>query len=214
MNFHSGLGDAEVKPSVPPSAERPSDSPLLARARAGDAEAFCTLIRDSEARLLNQALGLCRDSSLAEDLVQETLVEAWKSLQRFDGSCRFSTWLYAILLHRHLKALRRARVRPFFCLSTEARDEALRTLHALGGTPEDAAVRQDRADGLRRCVQALPEKHRCVVQLRFYTDASLEEIAASLGISLGTVKSRLFHALEKLRAMNLSELGGESGDRS
>ena len=188
-----------------------SDDPfLLAAARLGDAGAFCALIRGHEPRLLNQAIGLCHNKSLSEDLVQETLVEAWKSLARFDGSCRLSTWLYAILLNRHRKALRHARIRPFFCLGAEARDEALRTLHALDGTPEDAAVRQEGVAMLQSRVNALPGKHREVIQLRFFSEASLEEIAAALGISLGTVKSRLFNALEKLRKMNLSAECGES----
>jgi DNA-directed RNA polymerase specialized sigma24 family protein len=65
-------------------------------------------------RLLSRAMALCGDQSLAEDLVQETLEEAWKGRTRFDGSCRLSTWLHAILLRRHQKALRYARLRPFF----------------------------------------------------------------------------------------------------
>ena len=85
---------------------------LLTRARAGDTTAFCCLAAEFERRLLQQACGLTHDPSAAEDLVAETLVEAWRSLGRYDGSCRFSTWLYAILLHRFQKALRRARSRP------------------------------------------------------------------------------------------------------
>ena len=85
---------------------------LLARARAGDAPAFCRLIEPLQARLLRQAVALAGDVSAAEDLVSETLVEAWKSLPRYDETCRFSTWLYAILLHRHQKSARRARSRP------------------------------------------------------------------------------------------------------
>ena len=74
---------------------------LLARARAGEGQAFCQLAAQHEARLFQQACGLIHDSSAAEDLVSETLVEAWRSLPRFNGSCRFSTWLFSILLHRY-----------------------------------------------------------------------------------------------------------------
>ena len=81
---------------------------LLSRARAGETRAFCLLIEPLQARLLRQAAALAGDLSLAEDLVSETLVEAWKSLPRYDQTCRFSTWLYAILLHRHRKSIRRA----------------------------------------------------------------------------------------------------------
>ena len=93
-------------------AETTAPGELLRRARAGDAPAFCRLTEPLQARLLRQAAALAGDPSVAEDLVSETLVEAWRSLQRYDESCRFSTWLYAILLHRHQKSVRRARSRP------------------------------------------------------------------------------------------------------
>lgn len=181
----------------------PATDPSLPAAQQGDAKAFCVLIAPHEPRLLAQALRLCRNATQAEDLVQETLVEAWKSLRRFDGSCRLETWLYAILLHRHQKALRYARVRPFFCLDAESRDRALEQLQALGGSPAECADAMDDSERIRRCLADLPPKYREVISLRFFADAPLEEIAAALGCSLGTVKSRLFYALEKLRKMNL-----------
>ena len=67
--------------------------------------------------------------------------------------------------------------------------------------PDEAAQRREQAALVRRCVEALPPKHQQVVHLRFYVDDSLEGIAAALGCSVGTVKSRLFHALNKLRGM-------------
>ena len=97
------------------TADRPEiagSADLLTRARAGESSAFCRLAAEHEGRLLQQACGLTHDPSAAEDLVAETLVEAWRSLSRYDGTCRFSTWLFSILLHRHQKALRRARSRP------------------------------------------------------------------------------------------------------
>lgn len=81
-----------------PSAEQVD---LLARARAGDAEAFGGLAKAHETRLYRQAFALCGEAFTAEDLTVETLVEAWKSLGRYTGACRLSTWLYAILLHRY-----------------------------------------------------------------------------------------------------------------
>jgi DNA-directed RNA polymerase specialized sigma24 family protein len=100
------------------------DTPaLLARARQGDAPAFCVLVQPLETRLLQQAIALCRDASAAEDLVSETLVQAWKSLANYNETCRLSTWLYAILLHRHQSSCRAARSRPRF-----ARVAALRPM--------------------------------------------------------------------------------------
>ncbi len=205
------------------TADRPEfagTADLLTRARAGETSAFCRLAAEHERRLLQQACGLTHDPSAAEDLVSETLVEAWRSLSRYNGACRFSTWLFSILLHRHQKALRRARSRPIPLAalpSAEAdeRRQAQENLPAAGPSPAEEAMRQEAADRLRQAVEALPEKHQQVVLLRFFEDASLPEIAALLDCSLGTVKSRLHYALEKLReaqqGVNLSELWGDTG---
>jgi len=192
------------------------DTPeLLARARQGDAPAFCRLVQPLETRLLQQATALCRDASVAEDLVSETLVQAWKSLANYNETCRLSTWLYAILLHRHQSSCRAARSRPVslaWLPSADAKKhrEDQHILPSAEASPASVVARQELAEELRRAVESLPEKHRQVVLLRFFEDASLEEIAAVLDCSLGTVKSRLHHALEKLRRMktvNLSEWG-------
>jgi RNA polymerase sigma-70 factor (ECF subfamily) len=204
------------------TADRPEiagTADLLTRARAGESSAFCQLAAEHEGRLLQQACGLTRDPSAAEDLVSETFVEAWRSFSRYNGTCRFSTWLFSILLHRHQKALRRARSRPIPLAALPAAEadkqcQAQENLPAAGLSPADEAMRHEAADKLREAVEALPEKHQRVILLRFFEDASLPEIAALLGCSVGTVKSRLHYALEKLReaqqGLNLSELWGDT----
>lgn len=183
---------------------------LLRRARAGDADAFCAVAQAHEQRLFRQAIALCHDSATADDLAAETLIEAWKSIGRFDGSCRFSTWLYAILLHRHQKLARRLRSRPV-PLSALPAGEAKVGEQLLERLPDNQpssleALAQTETDArLRAAVDLLPEKHRQVVLLRFFEDASLPEISAALGLSVGTVKSRLHHALGKLRRMRSVE---------
>jgi len=85
---------------------------LLDRARQGEAEALCQLVAPHQTRLFRGALGLCGNETDAEELVSETLVEAWRSVRVFRAECRLSTWLYAILLHRHQKLIRARRSRP------------------------------------------------------------------------------------------------------
>jgi RNA polymerase sigma-70 factor (ECF subfamily) len=197
-------------------AETTAPGELLRRARAGDAPAFCRLTGPLQARLLRQAAALAGDLSVAEDLVSETLVEAWKSLERYDESCRFSTWLYAILLHRRQKLARRARSRPLALAWLPAfRREDLAARHENLPSPEPSpsenAAQNEAAAQLRQCVNRLPGKHRRVILLRFFEDASLPDMALVLGCPVGTVKSRLHHALEKLRQMkmNLPESKGD-----
>jgi len=182
---------------------------LLDRARGGDADAFCELCRIHETRLLRQAMTLCGNASLAEDLAQDTLVEAWKCLRRYNERCRFLTWLCAILLNRYRNTLRQKRALPVAAFLAQNQDEFQSSVGKLADhdpLPDEAVQRREQAALLRQCIQSLSRKHQQVIHLRFYVDDSLEGIAAALGCSLGTVKSRLFHALEKLRSMNaLSE---------
>jgi RNA polymerase sigma-70 factor (ECF subfamily) len=183
---------------VAPQPQSAEESQLIARAREGDVGAFSRLVQEHQSRLLAQALAFCGDPHQARDLAQETMVAAWKSLARFHGSCRFFTWLYAILLRQHRKSLGWfSRRLPLATLeqqvAAERHENAAPGDSSMGGD-EEAAL-------LRAMVTALPAKHREVIRLRFYAEASEAEIAGALGISAGTVKSRLHHAMEKLRQM-------------
>ncbi len=177
---------------------------LLDQARAGDAEAFGEICRVYGTRLLRQAVALCGNLTLAEDLAQDTLVEAWKCLHRYNGRCQLFTWLCAILLNRYRNALRANRLRPASPPGARDQDEfeTQTNLPDHAALPDQAVELREQAVLVRECVQALPAKHQQVIYLRFYVDDSLEGIAAALGCSVGTVKSRLFHALDKLRRMN------------
>lgn len=195
----------------------PAATELLARARAGDSRSFCLLIEPLQARLLRQAAALTGDLSSAEDIVSETLIEAWKSFPRYDESCQLSTWLYAILLHRYQKSVRRARSRPIALalLSLfEARNlcQKQENIAAPGLSPAEVVAENETFVQLRQCVERLPRKHARVILLRFFEDASLPDMAAVLDCSVGTVKSRLHHALEKLRKMKMN-LPDEKGDK-
>jgi len=185
--------------------EAPDTRNLLDEAQAGDVEAFSEICRVYETRLLRQAIALCGDSTLAEDLAQDTLVEAWKCLRRYNGRCQFFTWLCAILLNRYRNTLRVKRPLPVSSLSGQEQDEFQSRIDNLAdhrSMPDQAAQLCEQATSVRACIRALPTKHQQIVYLRFYVDDSLEGIAAALGCSVGTVKSRLFHALDKLRGMN------------
>src|SRR5262249_32317758 len=161
-------------------------------------DAFGELCRFFEGRLLRQSMTLGCDITGAEDLVQETLVEAWKSLHRYNGSCRFYTWLCAILLNRHRNLFRRKRLLWFSQFGGQP-DKDLEQMRASEPSPDEAAEVREQAQIVQNCITALPARQQQVIYLRFYADDSLEGIASALGCSVGTVKSRLFHALEKLR---------------
>lgn len=178
---------------------------LLDQAKAGDAEAFGEICRAYETRLLRQALTLCGNPTLAEDLVQETLVEAWKSLRRYNGRCQFFTWLCAILLNRFRNTFRRKWLLPFSALGQPDAEQLSSKIDALqdpDSHPDQSVQMREDAAAILACIKALPRRHQQVIYLRFYVDHSLEGIAEALGCSVGTVKSQLFRALDKLRGMH------------
>ena len=126
-------------------------------------------------------------------------------MRRYNGHCEFFTWLCAILLNRYRNSIRNNRLLPVSALGSREQAEftdAVEKLADRGSLPDDAAEVREQSALVWKCIQSLPAKHQRVIYLRFYVDDSLEGIAAALGCSVGTVKSRLFNALEKLRGMN------------
>jgi RNA polymerase sigma-70 factor (ECF subfamily) len=185
------------------SAEEPLD--LVEQARRGNEASFDALCRIYENRLFRQAMLLCGDETAARDLAQEAMFEAWKSMARYNGQCRFFTWTCSILIHCHRRSIRRIRPIALSWLLPFDRERAEAGLVNCADSkesPSEVAEQEERAVVLRRCLEKLPQKQRQVVYLRFYVDSSLDGIAAALGCSVGTVKSRLFNALDRLTRMN------------
>lgn len=179
----------------------PAEGEWIEAARNGDCAAFDRLCELHGDRLLQQAIVICGERGWAEDLVQETLIAAWRSLHRFHGGCRFFTWLCSILIHRHGSGLRTRwhRARRFLdAFSTTDGDHRASQI----ATPEAEGTFGETSRWILEALRRLPLAQREVIQLRFFVGDSLAAIAAATGVPEGTVKSRLFHALKRLRAMN------------
>jgi len=163
---------------------------LVERARSGDEEAFASLARAAGDRLLAIAYRILRDLGLAEDAVQQTLVLAWRDLPSLRDVERFDAWLRQLLVHACYREARRRR--PW---ATNVRvlplDQPERA--------DDAAAIVDR-DQLERGFRRLPPEQRAVFVFHHYLGLTLPEVAAELGVPLGTVKSRLHYATNSLRA--------------
>jgi RNA polymerase sigma-70 factor (ECF subfamily) len=186
----------------------PGGATALQQARAGDVEAFGIVCLELENALWRQSLWLCPDDATAEDLVQEALLIAWRKLDRFDGSSRFLTWVMGILFNLHRNMARKKQL----VLESELKGSdgnageppgsLMLALVDPGRGPADSLLVAERNSLLRKCLGRLSDEQRSVVQLRFFLGADLSEIAAVLGCPAGTVKSRLFHAIRKLAAMD------------
>jgi RNA polymerase sigma-70 factor (ECF subfamily) len=182
---------------------QPSDETLAERAQAGDADAFAALVERYQRAVLNLAYRMLGDAQEAEDVAQDVFVRAYQSLGRFDPSRRFFSWLYRIAINRCLTA--RARPRPD-ALATQAG----LALADPAPSPEQQATRGETQAAVQRAVAALPDHERALVALRYGADLSYEEIAATMQLPLGTVKTRLFRARRRLAGLLSEESDGAS----
>jgi RNA polymerase sigma-70 factor, ECF subfamily len=147
-------------------------------------------------RILRAALLMTGSRSDAEDLAQETFLQALKSRRAFEGRSRIDTWLYAILLNLHRRRLRsRQRVWRRVCEWFARRSSAAEVAQ-----PQQAAELAEWRESVWSAVAELPLAQAHAVTLRYAEGLSYQEIAAVLDCPVGTVKSRLHHALESLRA--------------
>jgi RNA polymerase sigma-70 factor, ECF subfamily len=149
-------------------------------------------------RLLRSAYLLCGNATDAEDLVQETLLQAFKSSHRFRGESAVYTWLHGILLNVSRHHWRKQKRLVF--------DERLVLQAALeNGVPADDDL-EFRTAQLAEALQTLSPEHREVIVLRFYENLKIHEIAAQIGLAPGTVKSRLHYAIRCLERLLPDEL--------
>jgi len=148
------------------------------------------------------------DRSLVEDLVCDTFFAAWQQAPHFENRSSVATWLMAIARYKALSARERQ------TLPTEPLDEVLATTIVETGLQPDAVVeRDDWARFLRQCLNSLPAEQAQLIELVYYRDKSIKEVALLMGIPENTVKSRMFLARKKLSAMlAAADLGSDTVD--
>jgi RNA polymerase sigma-70 factor, ECF subfamily len=181
------------------------DLELVRLAQQGDHEAFVALARASGDRLFGTARRILHDVGLAEDAVQQALVIAWRELPRLRDPERFDAWLTRLLVHECFAEARRGR--------RLAANVRLLTLER--STPVDDTQSILDRDQLERAFRRLPPDQRAILVLRHYLGLDPSEIAATLRIPDGTVRSRTHYAHQALRAALEADLrpataGGES----
>jgi len=160
------------------------------QARRGDHDAFAVLIDASLARLDAAAWLILQDAELARDAVQDAMVRAWRDLRGLRDPDRFGPWLHRLTVNACLDQARRRRRRRVAEIELTDLDHPLAT---------DAATEVADRDLIDRALARLEPEQRVVVVLRFFLGMSLPETAATLGVPIGTVKSRLHRSLERMR---------------
>jgi RNA polymerase sigma-70 factor (ECF subfamily) len=185
--------------------EAEEDRGLIARAQQGDKSAFRQLVERHQRRAFTLALSLVRDESDARELVQEAFLRVYKSLPTFQGSSSFFTWLYRIITNLSIDLMRKpGRQLPdldetHFELDDSQEAEFSLVGHIDGADPADAMRRGEIAKRLVAAMDDLPPYHRSVIVMREVEGLSYDEMASAMGVSKGTIMSRLFHARRKLQ---------------
>lgn len=177
-----------------------TDEALVERARAGDAEAFGVLIERHQRAVTGFLLSMLRDMDLAEEASQAAFVKAFQNLRSFEGHSSFKTWVSRIAVNAARSHMRWAKVRRWLPLGGSGDDEDGNWEDHLkaDGPGGDDWEALDRKLDLERAMKGLPRREREVAVLRL-EGYSLGEIAETLQVSEGTVKSTLFEATRKMR---------------
>ncbi len=174
-------------------------------ARSGDDRAFRSLVERHERRAFVIAVGLLRDEADAREVVQEAFLRVHRGLDKFQGTSSFFTWLYRIISNLSIDVLRKpgrhVAPEPVDGQLPQGVDEADFPLLARieGADPLDYLDRHRLGERIRQALDALPPYHRGVIVMREIEGLSYEEMAEAMGVSKGTIMSRLFHARQKMQ---------------
>jgi RNA polymerase sigma factor (sigma-70 family) len=189
-----GSPDSSNPPARPaPVGNEQAELRLVARVAGGELAAFDALYRIYHPRLARFLDRVTRRPGLVEELLNDTMLVVWNRAERFDGTCKVSTWVFAIAYRKALKALQHW-------------DDAVEDEHAadrvdLEPGPEQQAGRRELRSVLMRALGQLSVPHRAVVDLTYFHGLSYLEISAVVGCPVDTVKTRMFHARRRLRTL-------------
>ena len=182
-----------------------TEQELVARARAGDDEAFAQLMRDNETRIYNLTLRMTGNPEDAMDLAQEAFLNAWRGLKFFKGDSAFSTWVYRLASNACIDFLRRKKRRQDVDLPmpTDEEDDSQPDVPDDRFRPELELERQELRRAVAHGLMQLSDEHRQVLVMRELNGLSYQEIADVLDLEAGTVKSRIARARISLRKILL-----------
>jgi RNA polymerase sigma-70 factor, ECF subfamily len=176
------------------SDQATSDEALIRAIAAGDRHAMHVLYVRHSVRVYRFVLRLTNDSSLAEDLVSEVFLDVWRGAEGFKAKSQVSTWMLAIARHKALSALRPR--------SDEQLDEDTAAVMAdPTDDSETTANNRDRSAIVQQCLSQLSARHREVLDLVYYHEKSVDEVAEIVGAPANTVKTRMFYARKRMQAL-------------
>ncbi len=169
---------------------------LIKSALDGDSSSFGVLVERYQNRLMNCVLSVISDTEEAEDVIQESFIQAYVKLDTFQQNSQFFTWLYRIAFNN---ALSRRRRRKTGTSLDQAREAGGSEPTARIETPDHRMLQSENIQHVRDALARLSDDHRIILNLREMEDMAYDDIAATLNISIGTVRSRLSRARNALK---------------
>ena len=183
------------------SIERTSDEGLIEAIAAGDRQALGTLFARHNVRVYRFVARLTGNACLAEDIVSEVFLAVWIGADSFKKNSQVSTWLLAIARNKAIATLRR--------ISDQQLDDETAAALVAADDPEMSASQTNRRAVIRKCLMQLPTAQREILDLIYYHEKTLHEVAEIVGIPYSTVKTRVFYA--RRRMTELLEISGIRG---
>jgi RNA polymerase sigma-70 factor (ECF subfamily) len=180
-----------------------SDEALVLSIATGDKQALQVLYGRHNVRVYRFVLRFLNDESSAEDLVSEVFFDVWRQANRFEARSQVSTWLLAIARNKALSALRRRS-------TEELDDEVAEFIEDPADNPEVTMQKKQRSSLLAECLTQLSAAHREIIDLVYYHEKSIDEVAEIIGVPQNTVKTRMFYARKRIAEL----MNGKGLDRA
>jgi RNA polymerase sigma-70 factor (ECF subfamily) len=177
----------------------PSDQVLIERTLEGDGNAFAMIVERFQRKIFRTARAIVRDDSEADVVTQDTFVQAYTHLSRFEGRAELETWLTRIAINKSRDFLRRRRFVSLFRLNEDGEDEPIIEPVDERPDPERQMLGSELRNAIVKAERGLSAQQKTIFRLRHYENLSLEEIADHLGLRSGTVRAHLFRAIHKIR---------------
>ena len=183
------------------TANAPTDQELIDRTLAGDGGAFGVLVERFQRKIFRVAFAIVRDETEADTVTQDVFVQAYTNLGRFEGRAGLETWLTRIAINRSRDSLRRRKFVSLFTLRNEGDEESEVMIEPVDERPdpERLLLAGQLRLAIQRAERGLSAQQKIIFRLRHYENLALEDIAAHLGLSAGTVRAHLFRAIHKIR---------------
>jgi RNA polymerase sigma-70 factor (ECF subfamily) len=185
------------------AVQETSDEALVLSIATGDKQALQVLFGRHNVRVYRFVLRFLNDEAAAEDLVSEVFFDVWRQASRFEARSQVSTWLLAIARNKALSALRRRS-------TEELDDEVAEFIEDPADSPEVTMQKKQRSSILAECLTQLSAAHREIIDLVYYHEKSIDEVAEIIGVPQNTVKTRMFYARKRIAEL----MNGKGLDRA